>query len=72
MDLIDYRRHACLGYYWILRLVDHHSGFAHVALLKRKTAKQIGRALVRILSLACIPEILQSDAVNFWGNVSIM
>jgi hypothetical protein len=61
MDLIDYRRRACLGYRWILRLVDHHSGFAHVAPLKRKTAKQTGRALVKILSSACIPEILQSD-----------
>jgi hypothetical protein len=57
MDLIDYRRHACLGYHWILRLVDHHSGFAHVAPLK--TAKQTRRALVHILSSACIPEILQ-------------
>jgi hypothetical protein len=61
MGLIDYRWHACLGYHGILRLVDHHSGFAHVAPLKRKTAKQTGRALVKILSSACIPEILQSD-----------
>jgi hypothetical protein len=61
MDLIDCRRQACLGYCWILRLVDHHSDFAHVAPLKRKTAKQTGRALEKILSSACIPEILQSD-----------
>ncbi len=62
MDIIDYRRHACLGYRWILRLVDHHSGFAHVAPLNRKTTKQQpGRALVCILSSACIPKILQSD-----------
>ena len=61
MDLIDYRRKECLGYRWILRYVDHHSGFSHVAALKRKTAKQTGRALVRIMSTAVIPEILQSD-----------
>jgi hypothetical protein len=61
MDLINYRQRACLGYHWILQFVDHHSGFAHVAPLKRKTAKQRGRALARILSSTCIPEILQSD-----------
>jgi hypothetical protein len=61
MDLIDYRRHACLGYCWILWLVDHHSGFAHAVPLKRKAAKQTGRTLVCILSLACTPKILQSD-----------
>jgi hypothetical protein len=73
MDLIDYRWYACLGYCWILWLVDHQSGFAHVAPLKRKTAKQIGRALVCILSLACIPEILQSDnGSEFRVNVYFM
>ncbi len=61
MDLIDYRRKECLGYRWILRYVDHHSGFSHVAALKNKTAKQTGRALGRIMSTAVIPEILQSD-----------
>jgi len=61
MDLIDYRRCPCLGYRWILRYVDHHSGFAHVAPLKRKTAKQTGRALVRIMAATVIPEVLQSD-----------
>ncbi len=60
-DLIDYRRKECLGYRWILYYVDHHSDFSHVAALKRKTAKQTGRALVRILSIAVISEILQSD-----------
>jgi hypothetical protein len=51
---------ACL-FGILLDIVDHHSSFAHVAPLKRKTAKQTGRALVHILSLACIPKILQSD-----------
>ncbi len=41
--------------------MDHHSGFAHVAALKKKTAKQTGRAIVRILSTAVISEILQFD-----------
>ncbi len=31
------------------------------AALKRKSAKQTGRALVRIMSTAVIPEILRSD-----------
>jgi hypothetical protein len=51
MDLIDYRRKECVGYRWILQ----------VAALKRKTAKQTGKALVRIMSTAVIPENLQSD-----------
>jgi hypothetical protein len=44
--------------------VDHHSGFAHVAPLKRNTAQPTGRALVCILSLACIPKILQKDNIS--------
>jgi hypothetical protein len=36
IDLIDYKRIECLGYCWILHLVDHHGGFAHVAAKKRK------------------------------------
>jgi hypothetical protein len=61
VDLIDYRRKECLGYRWILQFVDHHSGFSHVAALKRKTTQQRERALVRFMSTAAIPEILISD-----------
>ncbi len=61
MDLIDYRIKPCLGYRWILHFVDLHSVFLHVAALKRKTAKQTGRALARIMPTAVIAEILPSD-----------
>jgi hypothetical protein len=41
-----------------------------VAPLKRKTAKQTGRALVRIMATAVIPEVLQSDNKReFWEDV---
>jgi hypothetical protein len=43
--LIDYRWYACLGYHWILLLVDHYNGFAHVAPLKRKTTKKTPKIL---------------------------
>jgi hypothetical protein len=61
MDLINYRSKECLGYRWILCYVDHHSVFLHIAPLRRKTAKQTGRAQLQIMSTAVIPEILQSD-----------
>jgi hypothetical protein len=61
MDLIAYWRRPENGFKWILRYVDHLSGFAHVACLKNKTSKTVGRAMVRILSTAVLPDILQSD-----------
>jgi hypothetical protein len=46
---------------WILRYVDYFSGFSHLAALKDKSSKSVGNALMRILSTAVLPEILQSD-----------
>ncbi len=60
-DELDHRRRDCLGYCRILCLVDHHSGYAYIVALKRKTAKETGKVLLHILSCSCIPEILQSD-----------
>ncbi len=61
MDLIDYRWKEWKGYKWILRCVDHLSGFAHVAPLKTKKAAVVGRAMICIMSTSVVPEILQSD-----------
>jgi hypothetical protein len=65
MDLIDYTRRPDMTkdgvFTWILRYVDHFSGFCHVAALKDKSSKSVGNALIRILSTAVLPEILQSD-----------
>ena len=61
MDLIDMRRKVVNNYKWILCYVDHHSGFAHIACLKNKKAETVGKEMVRILSTAVIPEVLQSD-----------
>jgi hypothetical protein len=74
MDLIDYQSQESLGYHWILCLVDHHSGFAHVAPLRRKTEKKTGRVLVRILSTSCIPKVLQSDndGSKFLGKMHLL
>ncbi len=46
---------------WILRYVDHFSGFSHVAPLKDKSSRSVGNTLIRILSTAVLPEILQSE-----------
>jgi hypothetical protein len=61
MDLIDMRRKVVNNYKWILRFVDHHSGFAHIACLKNKKAETVRKEMVQILSTAVIPEVLQSD-----------
>ncbi len=37
------------------------SGFSHVAALKDRSSGSVGNALMRILSTAVLPEILQSD-----------
>ncbi len=55
VDFINYIRCPFLGYRRILQYVDHHSGFAQVAQLKRKTAKLTGRALIGIVSTAVVP-----------------
>jgi hypothetical protein len=55
------RRKPDKGYRWILCYVYHHSGFAHVACLKRKTSLLVGRALIKIMSTAVILQALESD-----------
>mmetsp|Transcript_17035 Transcript_17035/g.24264 ORF Transcript_17035/g.24264 Transcript_17035/m.24264 type:complete len:245 (-) Transcript_17035:83-817(-) len=44
-----------------LSLKDHLSGFCFIECLKGKTADEVSRAVLRILSHCVIPEILQSD-----------
>ena len=61
MDLIDMSSQEFAGYKWILHYHDHHSGFAHVGVLHMKTAKECGKELMKILSTAIVPEVLQSD-----------
>jgi hypothetical protein len=65
MDLIDYTRRPDMTkdgvFTWILRYVDHFSGFSHVAALKDKSSRSVGNALIRILSSAVLLEILQSN-----------
>jgi hypothetical protein len=64
MDLIDFRSKPDRGYCWILRYVDHHSGFAHVACMKRKTSELVGQALVKIMSTAVIPKFYNLTMVE--------
>jgi hypothetical protein len=51
MELVNFQRKPDKGYRWILCYVDHHSGFAHVACLKRKTSLLVGRALIKLCQL---------------------
>ena len=64
VDLIDMTTKAIYGYNYILRYVDHLSGFAHVACTRTKSAQEVGIKLVHILSTAITPEIFQSDNGN--------
>ena len=61
MDLINMSSQEFLGYKWILHYHNHHSGFAHVGIMTTKNAKGCGQELMKILSTAIIPEVLQSD-----------
>ena len=61
IDLIGMETQAWQGYEYILRYVDHLSGFSHVAPLKSKEAHPIGMELIKIFSTSMIPEILQAD-----------
>jgi hypothetical protein len=60
-DLIDFSRAPDGPYKVVLRYVGHHSGFAHIASLPNKQAKTGGKALVKILATAVMPEILHTD-----------
>ena len=61
MDLIDMTSQQDDGYCWILRLIDHLSGFGAVKALKSKTSKECGIAIIQILSFFPDFVILQSD-----------
>jgi hypothetical protein len=61
IDLISMESMSLLGFQYILRYVDHLSGFSHVDVLKTKSSEEVGMKLIRIFSCAIIPEILQSD-----------
>ncbi len=61
MDLIDMTSQQDDGYCWILRLIDHLSGFGAVKALKSKTSKECGIAIIQILSSFPDFVILQSD-----------
>jgi len=61
MDLIDMLSQEFVGYKWTLCYHDHQSGFSHVGVLHMKTVKECGKELMKILSTAIIPEVLQSD-----------
>jgi hypothetical protein len=52
MDLVDFQRKPDKGYRWILCYVNNCSGFASLL---------VGRALIKIMSTAVIPQALQSD-----------
>jgi hypothetical protein len=61
VDLVDFSRNPDGIYKWVMRYVDHHSGFCHVACLPNKEAVTCGNALVPILATAVMPEILHTD-----------
>jgi len=61
MDLIDMTSQQDDGYCWILRLIDHLSGFGAVKALKSKTSKECGIAIIQILSNFPDFDVLQSD-----------
>ena len=62
MDLIDMTSQPSDdGHKWILRYVDHHSGFGYVTALKNKTAVETGNKLMALLGMAPTPDIIQSD-----------
>ena len=51
----------CNGHNYILGCVDHLSHFAHVKVLKGISSKEVGAALIRIISHSVIPDIIQSN-----------
>ncbi len=50
-------------------MVDHLSKFGYVQPLKKRSAKDVGDALIGILCSSIIPRILQSDNV---GEVCVL
>ena len=70
MDLIDMTSQPDPdGYCWILRLIDHLSGFAAVRPLKSRTSEECGIAIIQLLCSFPDFDILQSDnGGEFLGN----
>jgi hypothetical protein len=84
IDLIGMESVSKDGYSYILRYVDHLSGFSHIALLRSKESREVGERLIEIISTCIMPEILQSDngseflgdciktLQEFYGNIHIV
>lgn len=71
MDLIDMTSSPdhINGYKWILRLIDHHSGYGQVRPLKNKTADECSVKIIEILCSMPVFDIIQSDnGGEFLGN----
>jgi len=58
MDLVQMPEYNSFNYLWV---VDHLSKFGYVQPLKKRSAKDVGDALIGILCSSIIPRILQSD-----------
>jgi hypothetical protein len=56
VEMLEYNEHK-----YILRVVDHLLKYGYVHPLKRRTATEVGDALLRILATSLRPRILQSD-----------
>ena len=63
VDLVDMtsQEDPITGNKWILRYVDHLSGYGYVCCLPSKESKYTAQALVEIISKSIEPIILQSD-----------
>ena len=63
VDLVDMtsQEDPITGNKWILRYVDHLSGYGYVRCLPSKESKYTAQALVEIISESIEPIILQSD-----------
>ncbi len=46
MDLINMESISMEGYQYVLRYVDHLSGFSHIALLKQRESREVGQRLL--------------------------
>jgi hypothetical protein len=73
VDLISMESTSIQEYNYILRYVDHLSGFSYVAIMRSKKGEEAGaklvHKLVQFFSTAIIPEILQSDnGMEFLGD----
>lgn len=60
VDIVDFTWRPDGVYKWVLLYVGHHHGFSRVDYFPDKEAETFGRALLKFLSTAVMPEILQS------------